>query len=352
MTMIIRDSLANLAPYHVEDEVWNIKLDANEKTSPLPPVVAEQIEAALQKVCLQRYPASDEKLRQLIASRLGVTAEQIALGCGSSEVLLALCQAFGGAGRKIVFPSPSFSMYGIYTQITDSIVCAVPLNKDFSLPVDDFIAAAQAASLAILCNPNNPTGNILGRESIEKVLSSLTCPVIVDEAYVEFYGPSTVELLTKYPQLIVARTFSKAYGLAATRVGYMVASPKLIELINKVLLPYHVNALSLAAAEVVCQNQELFEDSIQATMRERERLSVRLATLAGMTVYPSQTNFIMIRLKQAAQLAESLANQGTAIRSFAGAPGLEGCLRITVGTQEENDTLFKQIEKFLKCEVK
>lgn len=352
MTMIIRDSLANLAPYHVEDEAWNIKLDANEKTSPLPPIVAEQIEAALQKVCLQRYPSSDVKLRQLIAARLEVTAEQIALGCGSSEVLLALCQAFGGLGRKIVFPSPSFSMYGIYTQITDSVACAVPLNKDFSLPVDDFIAAAQSASLAIVCNPNNPTGNILDRESIEKILSSLTCPVIVDEAYVEFYGPSTVDLLKKYPQLIVARTFSKAYGLAATRVGYMAASTKLIELINKVLLPYHVNALSLAAAEVVCQNQDVFEDSIQATMRERERLSVRLATLAGMNVYPSQTNFVMIRVKQAAQLAESLANQGTAIRSFAEAPGLEGCLRITVGTKEENDTIFKQIENFLKCEAK
>ena len=354
MSIDIRQSLVELQPYHVEDEVWKIKLDANENNGPLPVAVVEQIGQALGNSCLQRYPSSDEGLRRLIAASYAsakLNAENVAIGCGSSEILLALCQAFGGPGKKIVFPSPSFSMYGIYAQITDSLAVPVALNADFSLPVDKFIAAAQSASLVLVCNPNNPTGNVMEPSDVEKILAAVDCPVILDEAYMEFYGQSATALLAGYPQLIVARTFSKAYGLAAARVGYMLASRRLIEVINKVLLPYHVNALSLAAAEIVCRNQNLFDESIATTIRERESLIEKLAQVKGVTVYPSQANFIMIRFEQAVQLERYLAAAGTAIRSFANAPGLTGCLRITVGTAAENATVLSQIKAFCQSEA-
>ena len=354
MSIDIRESLAQLQPYHVEDEDWKIKLDANEKTGPLPAAVEKLLASALVNTCLQRYPSSDQQLRQLIAeiyASSAISADNVAIGCGSSEILLALCQAFGGPGKKLVFPSPSFSMYGIYAQITDSIAVPVSLNEDFSLPVDKFIAAAQSASLVLVCNPNNPTGNIVEPTAIEKILSSVDCPVIVDEAYMEFYGQSAVKLLEVYPQLIVARTFSKAYGLAAARVGYMLASQELIELTNKVLLPYHVNSLSLAAAEVVCRNRALFDESIAATICERDSFSQELAKVPSITVFPSQANFIMIRLDQALQLERYLAAAGTAIRSFGQAPGLINCLRITVGTEVENYIVLRQIEDFFQSEA-
>jgi histidinol-phosphate aminotransferase len=354
MTIDIRESLAKLQPYHVEDQAWAIKLDANENTSSLPSVVEQLIGKALVNTCLQRYPSSDHKLRRLIAesyANLAISADNVAIGCGSSEILLALCQAFGGPGKKIVFPSPSFSMYGIYAQITDSIACPVSLNEDFSLPVTNFIAAAQSASLVLVCNPNNPTGNVVEPPAVEKILTAVACPVILDEAYMEFYGESAVKLLADYPQLIVARTFSKAYGLAAARVGYMLASRQLIEVTNKVLLPYHVNSLSLAVAEIVCQNQALFAESIAATIRERHSLSHELAKIPGLTVYPSQTNFILIRMEQAVQLERYLAAAGTAVRSFGKAPELTGCLRITVGTAAENNILLGQIKAFFQSEA-
>lgn len=346
MEVSIRKAISELAPYHVDERVWDIKLDANEKSSDLPEGVREKVTEALQKVVLQRYPNSDEPLRKKIADVYGVTPEHVALGCGSSEVLLGLCLGFGGKGREIVFPNPSFSMYEIYARIADSTAVPVELNEDFSLPTAKYIEKARNASLAILCNPNNPTGTVTPLAAVEEVVKNISCPIILDEAYMEFGGESAVSLLAKYPQLIIARTFSKAYGLAGTRVGYMIAAPELVAVLNKALLPYRVNALSLTAAETVFDNRELFQPAIQKTIEERERLSRTLIGL-GVKVYPSQTNFILIRLPQAEELNQALEAKSIAVRSFGNAPRLEGCIRITVGTAAENDRLLSEIRNFL-----
>ncbi|MDU2064032.1 MAG: histidinol-phosphate transaminase [Sporomusaceae bacterium] len=347
MKLDIRESLQSLTAYHVEESDWKIKLDANEKNGPMPLGVAEKVQQALSKVVLQRYPGSDEPLRGQIAAAYGLTAEQVALGCGSSEILLALCIAFGGKGRKLVFPSPSFSMYEIYGRIADSQSVPVALADDFSLPVADYIDAAKDAQLALLCNPNNPTGNGMALADVEKIVAALTCPVVVDEAYMEFYGETALPLLNKYPNLIIARTLSKAYGLASARTGYMIASQELIEVVNKVLLPYHVNAFSLAAAEAVFSERSLFEAAIAATVKERQILTEKLSSI-GVTVFPSQTNFLLVRLPRAEALAAYLAEKSIAVRSFHGAPALENCIRITVGTSKENEALLKEIVQFLE----
>lgn len=351
--MLNRPGLEQLKPYSVDESAFAVKLDANERCANLPPSVRADVVARLASMEFHRYPdMSMSALRTKIAAAMNVSPESVLLGNGSSELLAAMCYAFGGAGRSIVYPTPSFSMYSIYAKLADSNPVPVPLEAGFSLSVEKVITAAKSsqAKLVILCNPNNPTGNSMPSEDIEAVLAAVDCPVVVDEAYYEFYGHSSVAMLAKYPNLIIARTFSKAYGLAAARVGYLLAAPALTTVIGKVLLPYHVNALSLATAEIIFDRRKAFEPEIDNTVRERKRLADSLELIDGIQVFPSQTNFLLIKSTQAKALAEQLARNSIGIRDFGNAPGLEGCMRITVGTAEENNLLLKAISAFYEVQ--
>ena len=176
------------------------------------------------------------------------------------------------------------------------------------------------------------------------MLVGAACPVILDEAYYEFYGQSAMGLVKKYPQLIVARTFSKAYSLAAARVGYIVASAEMVAIIGKVLLPYSVNNLSLATAEAVFAAREEFVPVIAQIISERDRLATALQAITGITVFPSQANFILIRVAGgSAALTAALAAQEIGVRDFGGAPGLENCIRVSVGTPAENDAFLRVV---------
>ena len=347
---LIRPDLVSLKPYSVDETIWQVKLDANERATGLPPRVQSGIIERLAALDFNRYPDMGmQALRSLLASEHNMAADNVLIGNGSSEILAALCQAFGGAGRSIVFPTPSFSMYAIYAKLAGSPAVPVSLAADFSLDPDKVLAAARlnAAKLVILCNPNNPTGSIMPLADIEKIVAGIDCPVVVDEAYYEFYGQSAVGLINQYSNIIIARTFSKAYGLAAARVGYMLAAADMTAAVGKVMLPYHVNALSLAAAETVYVMRGELADSITATVAERDRLAAALSVLPEMTVYPSQANFLLVKTPQARRLVAHLAANGIGIRDFSTAPGLENCLRITVGTSAENDTLLKCVAEFV-----
>lgn len=349
--MISRPGLEELKSYSVEEADYAVKLDANERPANLPPAVKAEVLDRLGALDFHRYPDMGIRvLREKIAAAMNMTVDNVLIGNGSSELLEAICYAYGGAGRSIVFPTPSFSMYAIYTKLADSQPVPVKLEADFSLSVPAVLAAVQTsqASLILLCNPNNPTGNTMSLEDIETIVSQVSCPVVVDEAYYEFYGHSAVALLPKYPNLIIARTFSKAYGLAAARVGYLLAAPAITALVGKVLMPYHVNALSLATAEVVYDRRKAFEPEIDNIVSERRRLADSLELLAGLTIYPSQTNFLLIHYSQTKALVTYLSGKGIGIRDFSAAPGLEGCFRITVGTAEENNILLQAITDCLE----
>ncbi|MEN6411672.1 MAG: histidinol-phosphate transaminase [Veillonellales bacterium] len=348
-----RAGLEALHTYAIDERDWDIKLDANESPANLPPLVRERVVNRLSYLAFNRYPEMGMLgLREQIAAEFQLSVDQVLIGNGSSEILIALCHALGGQGRSIVFPTPSFSMYGIYAILADSE--AVPVNlapTDFSLSRDKILQAAEAskANLIILCNPNNPTGTVIPPEDIEYIVSQAKCLVVVDEAYHEFYGGrSAAGLIGKYDNLVVARTFSKAYSLASARVGYMLAGEQVTQMVGKAMLPYHVNALSLAAAEVVYQMRDEFKAGISQTVMERKRMAESLRKFTGITVYPSETNFILIKLAQAQGLNSYLAERSISIRDFGGAPGLTNCLRISVGTPVENDTLLQAILEFLK----
>jgi histidinol-phosphate aminotransferase len=351
MILDIRPGLENIKPYSVEEKEWDSKLDANENPNNLPALVHERVMNQLEYLPFNRYPDMGMRdLRALIAEAFNTTVSNTLIGNGSSEILLALCQTFGGPGRSIIFPVPSFSMYGIYAQLTDSQAVPVELNEDFSLSPEKVVKAAKQADakLIILCNPNNPTGTIIPMTDIEYIVSKVQCPVVVDEAYYEFYGRSAVEIMSKYNHLIITRTMSKAYGLAAIRVGYMLANTEIVSMVDRVMMPYHMNALSLITAQVVYQMRDEFMPVIEQLIVERERLIVLLQGVSDLTVYPSETNFILLKTEKAQELSAFLSEKNIGIRDFSRAPYLANCIRVTVGTPLENDILYRTIGEFMK----
>ena len=346
-----RKDLGSMPSYDGVERDYRIKVNANESTLGLPPLVEERVLNRLGLLAFNRYPNEEYySLVEQIAKNFSVAPEQILLGSGSSEIIEKVFYAFGGGGR-IVYPQPSFSMYKIYAKAAEAEGVPFDLDKNFDLDVDAFIKKIRAtnANLAVVCNPNNPTGNVLTVAQIEEIAKNINCAFLLDEAYVEFYGRSAFGLIKKYPNLIVARTFSKAYGLAGARVGYMLAAAEVTRMIGKTFMPYHMNTLSLAAADIVYQMRDEFVPRIQMAVAERRRLSEQLKKLAGVEVFASETNFVLIRLKRAAALTEYLESLGIGVRFFSpNAPGLKNCLRISVGTRMENDEVFSAIKNFVE----
>lgn len=341
-----RSGLEVLPTYSVEEISWPIRLDANESPYDMPPAVKDKVVAALAALPFNRYPElTAHSLKTTIANGFGLKATNVLVGNGSSEILEKLCYAFGGAGRSIVYPSPSFSMYKIYAKLSDSKPVPVPLNEDFTLDADKLLEAARQteASVILLCNPNNPTGGVLPPEQIEYIVANTQSLVVIDEAYYEFYGTTSVDLLDKYQNVAIARTFSKAYGLAAARIGYLLTNENIAQSLSKVILPYCVNALTLATAEIVYTMRQEYAAGIALNSRERARLATAFGEFDGITVYPSQTNFLLIKSDTISEIIEKLSAQGIGIRDFSKVPELINCIRIGVGTPAENNAVLEAL---------
>ena len=345
-----RDGLEDMPSYDVTERDWKIKVNANESPLNLPPLVEERVMARLSRTAFNRYPTEEaEALREAIGRRCGLTRENVWLGNGSSEIIEKLLYAFGGTGRAIVYPEPSFSMYKIYLRAAGAAGAPVALSEDYRLDGDAFIRAVKdsRADLAVLCNPNNPTGGVLSLTEVEEIAKAVSCALLIDEAYIEFAGPSASRLLSQYPHLMVARTFSKAYGLAACRVGYLLAAKEVVDMVQKAYMPYHLNVLSTVTADIVFQMRQEYEPRLHMVMAERQRMFDRLRAIAGLTVFPSATNFLLLRTEKAAALGEALTAAGIGVRCFGNAARLKNCLRVSLGTREENDTVWQAIQGFM-----
>ena len=346
-----RNGLADMPSYDVVERHWEIKINANECNMSLPPLVEERVMNRLGTVAFNRYPNEQyDDLRDQIARNFSMQRENVLIGSGSSEIIEKLFYCFGGSPEvKIVYPQPSFSMYKIYAKAAEATGVPVDLNpEDYSLDIDKFIQTIneEKATLAVICNPNNPTGNAFTVEEIEKIASNIDCAFLVDEAYMEFYGQTAVRLLAKYPNMIIARTFSKAYGLASCRVGYMLADAKIVEMIDKSYMPYHMNVLSLVTADICYQMRQEFVPHIQIMISERKRMQEELKKLPGVKVFPSETNFILVHYDKAQELNALFESKGIGVRHFGDAPGLKDCLRISMGRREENDIWYSYFKAF------
>jgi histidinol-phosphate aminotransferase len=348
-----RAGLEKISLYHGGPQLPGIALDANENNWPMPEEVYAALQSGWAGLALNRYPQIDAAgLRHLLAESLGLGVGNVAVGNGSSELLFAACYAFGGARRKIGYIYPSFSMYQTYAELSGGMACPFPLEPDFSLDCDKLKACLRQEKphLFIICNPNHPTGTLYQAKELLRLLPEAPCPVLLDEAYMEFAGQSLLPYLAEHGNLAVFRTFSKAYGLASGRVGYLLsANEAIIQAVSKALLPYHVNAFSLLAAQTVYQRRALYKSIVSGIIKERERLAGEIASL-GWQACPSATNFVFFSTGQReanGQLVRHLAGQGIYVRDFSAHPALAG-IRMTVGTQEENQAALAAMKDFAK----
>lgn len=295
-----------------------------------------------------RYPDPRQKaLKAKIAPAKGVDVANVFIGNGSDEAIDVLFRIFCRPGvDNAVSIAPTYGMYGVTAGINDIEMREVQLNGDFSLPVERLLAAADANSkLLWICSPNNPTGNAFPREEIEKLLRGFRGIVVVDEAYADFSSEkSLVDLIGKYPNLVVMQTMSKAQGLAAIRVGMAFASPEIIGYMDRVKYPYNVNALSQAYA---LENFGGKEEQTALIIKEREKLAEALKDMPAVErIYPSDANFLLVKVVDADGLYDALIEMGVIVRNRSRVKGCEGCLRITVGTPEENLRVMDGIRNF------
>lgn len=335
---LLRENIKSLKPYSTARDEFkgqaSIFLDANENSygSPLP-------------VNYNRYPDPlQHQLKNEIAKIKGVPPEHIFLGNGSDEPIDLLFRAFcnPGVDNVIILP-PTYGMYEVCANINDVLVKKINLNAEFQLDLDKIAEAIDKhTKIIFICSPNNPTGNSIKREDIETILANFEGIVIIDEAYINFAKQKTfIQELTEYPNLVVLQTFSKAWGLAALRLGMAFSSLPIISILNKIKAPYNINQATQDLAIEALKNISTINTWTRETVVERERLANSLRRLDNINVvYPSDANFILIDITDAEKIYEQLVSEGIIVRDRTKVVLCEGCLRITIGTKEENDRLI------------
>ena len=328
-----------------------IKLNQNENPFDFPEDLKDETFRRFRARQWSRYPDFvPDSLRQSLADFVGWHREGVLVGNGSNELLQAALMVLVKSGTRVAIPSPTFTVYGLISAVLGARVVNIPLNQDMSYNVQDLISRSQecGAGVLIINTPNNPTGSVLREDGLEEILKRFSGFVLLDEAYYEFWGHSGLQLLKDYPRLIITRTFSKAMGMAGLRVGYLLAHTDLATQISKAKLPYNVNQFSLTAAEVALENIARFHPPIEAVLKERDRVGKELELIPGMKVYPSEANFFLVEAPVAPRtLFDELYGQGILIRDVSSYPMLSRCLRISVGTRDENDRLLSALRRIL-----
>lgn len=345
--------LRGVEPYDPKYLPAQVGLNANETTFDVPAEVRRDVEEAIARVAFNRYPdPMANELRDAIAQWHGVTRDCVVCGNGGDELLFNLALAWGGEGNALLNVPPTFSVYAANARLTGTQTIDIPRRADFSIDEEAVIERASRGDvgMVVITSPNNPTGDLASLAFIERLLQATDALVLVDEAYMEFapQGSSAAPLLASYDNLAILHTFSKAYRLAGARMGYLLASPAIVGELTKVRQPYSVDAVSQAIALQVVRHRDAFNEGIALVVAERQRLSEALAALPGITAYPSAANFLLVRFEQdAAEVWQRLYEQGVLVRDFSGNLLTSGCLRISVGTPEENDRLIAALQSIL-----
>ncbi len=337
---LVRKNIRTLQPYQANDIRCAVKLDANE--SPYPFSASKGVIEKIAAETLNRYPDPEAKgLKRAIARKIGTDTDAILLGNGSDELIYYLIITFGG---PVLYPVPTFSMYGIIAQALGERHIGIPLDRDYDLNVDKMAASIKEyrPKLIFLSSPNNPTGNCFSSDRILKIVDMAKGIVVLDEAYQPFSSrKGFLPMMKDYNQLVILRTLSKI-GLASLRVGYLVADSALIREVDKVRLPFNLNALPQAVAEAALLGSSL-SGPVKAIISERERLYEALLNIPGARPYPSEANFIFFKVHDADVVYQKLLRQGVLIRNMNTA--VKGALRVTVGTPEENVLFIEALKK-------
>ncbi len=353
MRALVQPHLAQIEPYDPAFAPCRINLSANENTYPLPPAVRAAVDEALVATPLNRYPdPMSNDLRDELARWHGVGRENICVANGGDELIFNLMLAFGGPGRTLTTCPPDFSEYAFFASLVQTPANAVFRDPDtFALRADVLVRAAEGSNIVILTSPNNPTGDLAPLELVERVCRACPGVVLVDEAYGEFApaGASAEALLDRHRNLMVLHTLSKAFGAAGIRAGYLVAASDIIDVFAAVRQIYSVNVLTQAAALAMVRARDAYRTTVEAIVSERERLHAGLERLAPrVRVWPSTANFLLVRMARAAEVRRRLRDDHSIlVRDFSASPGLGDCLRVTVGTPEENDAVLAALAQIL-----
>ncbi len=344
--------LDGLIPYDPKYIPAQVMVSANENPQSIPQEVLEGIVDRLRKLPFNRYPDPlANELRDAIASVEGLTRENVLLGNGGDELLFNIALAWGGPGRKMLNVPPTFSVYAANAYLTDTEVVNVPRLADYSLDEQAILERVSQGDIdyVVITSPNNPTGQVARREFLLELLDATDALVMVDEAYCEFSRETIVEHLSEHQNLLILRTFSKAYSLAGARIGYILANPQVISEFVKVRQPYSVDAVSQAIALEVMAHRQLFQPRIDAIIEQRGVLTEALEALEGVHPYPSDSNYILVRFDgvDAGQVWQQLLDRGVLVRDFSRSAGLENCLRISVGVAEENQAVLAALKEVL-----
>ena len=350
----VRDAapqLADIVPYDPKYLPADIMNSANENPRDVEEQVKREAMSAVRRVSLNRYPdplAND--LRDLIAEANGLDRNQVLLGNGGDELLFNIALAYGGPGRKFLNMPPTFSVYVNNAQLTNTEVVNVPRKADYSIDQEAVLARVAQGDIdyIIVTSPNNPTGELAPEDFILKLLDATDALVMVDEAYFEFSRTTVRPYLAQHENLVLLRTFSKAFSLAGVRLGYILANEGVIRQFMKVRQPYSVDAVSQAIGKVIFQNRAKFEPRIEEIISERARLMEGLKATPGVQPYPSDSNYILFHVADAGQVWQKLFDGGILIRDFSKSKYLEDCLRVSIGTPEENDAFLAALRQIVQ----
>lgn len=343
----LRSTVKDLTLYYNPDVRGSpLRMDTN--TNPLGenPACKEALEDCLD-MDLGQYPNTyGDDLRRELAKFYGVHMDNVVVGNGSDEILDIIFKTWMEPGGNVVMAYPAYSLHGWFAQINGGGAVQVDLKSDYQLDVDGLLNAK--GNLVIICTPNNPTSNTFHKDDIVRLIEGSDRPVVVDEAYGEFAGESFIPLVDKYPNLIVTRTFSKAYALAGMRVGYSIANKELTLAMQKVKVPYSLNKVAEHVAIKAIQNQDFVRRTVEVVNRERKYLENGLTEL-GFHVFPSEANFILFRCpKDSGELVKRLGAKHVLIRDFGTKRMLENCARTTIGTRDQNDFLLEKMTEVVK----
>jgi histidinol-phosphate aminotransferase len=354
-----RADLAALEGYHSPQLDVNVRLNTNESPYPPPADFIDAWVSCLRDVPLHRYPdRGSRELRTALAARLEQPPERVLCANGSNEVLQTLMLAYAGPGRRALVFEPTYALHSHIARITGTEVIEGERAADFTVSPTEagLLIAAERPAMVMLCSPNNPTGTLESRTTIEALLSAVVDHgpglLVVDEAYGEFAERSALELVADDVPLVVVRTFSKVWSLAALRLGYLVGPAPLVSELEKILLPYNLSAATQVAGQQALRFDDEMRVRVATLVAERHRLSGALARLPGLTVYPSGANFLLVHVDGDGHAVwQGLVDRGILVRDFSRWPRLDDCIRITVGTPEEDDALLAALRDVLAEEA-
>ncbi len=337
--------------YHSPQVPVDVRLNTNESPYPPPDEWLDGLLVEARKIAFNRYPdRSALALRTELAKLHSVDVAEVFVANGSNEVLQSLCLAYGGGGRKAAMFEPTYALHSHIAHLTGTPVVQGKRRPDFTVDVGAALSLIEkeAPSIVFLCSPNNPTATAEDESTVSAVVASSPGLTVVDEAYGQFASWSALELLREDVPLVVVRTYSKTWSMAALRLGYLIGPSEVVKVLDRVALPYHLDALKQAAGRLALRFSSQMEHRVASIVAERERVVAELSKMA-VKVWPSQANFVLWRPlhRGGDEVWEGLVRRSVLVRDTSSWPGLEGCLRTTIGTREENDRFLSALAEVL-----